>query len=1142
MLEVIEEKADNNTARIVELENKKATVTESIAQLKKDVAKIKETTDHVYYEPENETVNIKSDNTLIESKCISIHGNIELDGTINEINTDDIITKNNIKDHIPDSVVSTSSPLTINSRDIKLNYDEKTLGVVDNKLSVIGQTGFSDEGGYPYFTVKNEHITYTSKTEGDIKYSSVIINLPDEIKNALSTISTPTKVFEIKIRKNIIFTDSGKCIKKYDCIFDGTNWKTTKITFNKDSGKSYFTTENSVPNSPMIWIDEAISYFPYQMYMEGDLSFIYVLAQESIKSNKSVVKCEIIDAKNAFKLHESDVYYLYTPTATEERVDNIDYWKMFWEIPDSYTIPRLQPFVFKDRAFDNTYSLTYNPSGENQLWEGNNIRNRYHGGVISKYKEFAIGIIKIYMKHTDENKHVFELVGIPIKNDNYAFSVSPKIKWIIEEPDGRTTNLTSMEYLDTSSKLKKDGYDYVTCKATNRGGAPKGSKLKGIIEVEGGTIELLYIIQTSMYDILDVDFVYETIEGLNINYERKIERKIRNIEIFMRKDSMQQSSEIGWDGKQNPFQYLLDCKFYEVFPNPNACTTLYTDYNITSSKIITADNITTMAANLNIVSNTADVMGSEITTLRAKINKVALDFQMYTEKIKWDNDGITLMQIVSGVAMVLGGGMKIMEFGLSNVGSIAFKYGRLEGEMELEDIYGNYNNLPDLPIGRSVGDIATDPIMKANHALSAQAVDYIIKKTVLDLGYPNIVLKKDISQFVTGSQIGLHEMANNATISTIKVSGTTYNTLITFENKPNDGSIKIRISCETNGIIYDAYLKLYLTNNTMTTHTNITEYEWSGRITDSIGDFTFPLTDIVNLVKDITYDASTYKITIKFVSSGQQAILINDNQVKYYGLDLTAYAKKTDLPNLTLYSLKTDLDQYLQNISLNKSNKIVMTNNGVEIMSKAGAGEIYSKIVLKGSSINVLSNSANGVDYVASDLYLDSVKVSSLKDSNGNPYAKISDIKTIDTSAFALKTEIPAPIDTSAFALKTDLTNNDPYYDMVGDKRKVVIGSDDTNGMTLKIRTIDCYSLEGKVTFYVNGEKKVIKYDIPRGSSMYNSKYASYSLETLPKINETATFNFPYITLEAEATSISLNCHYVMDNTYYNKWIAKFNS
>ena len=77
--------------------------------------------------------------------------------------------------------------------------------------------------------------------------------------------------------------------------------------------------------------------------------------------------------------------------------------------------------------------------------------------------------------------------------------------------------------------------------------------------------------------------------------------------------------EVNWDRETNPFEYIIQQQFYELSPNPNAATTLYTDYNITSSKIITADNITTMRSDLNIVTNNVDVIDFDVKELTSKV-------------------------------------------------------------------------------------------------------------------------------------------------------------------------------------------------------------------------------------------------------------------------------------------------------------------------------------------------------------------------------------------------------------------------------------------------------------------------------------------------------------------------------------------
>ena len=65
--------------------------------------------------------------------------------------------------------------------------------------------------------------------------------------------------------------------------------------------------------------------------------------------------------------------------------------------------------------------------------------------------------------------------------------------------------------------------------------------------------------------------------------------------------------EVNRDPKMNPFTFIIDQPFFEITPNPNTATTLYADLNITSSKIITVYNITTMRTKMNMAANTQDV-------------------------------------------------------------------------------------------------------------------------------------------------------------------------------------------------------------------------------------------------------------------------------------------------------------------------------------------------------------------------------------------------------------------------------------------------------------------------------------------------------------------------------------------------------
>ena len=90
--------------------------------------------------------------------------------------------------------------------------------------------------------------------------------------------------------------------------------------------------------------------------------------------------------------------------------------------------------------------------------------------------------------------------------------------------------------------------------------------------------------------------------------------------------------EIKWDEKVNPFMFIIEQKYYDIQPNPHATSTLYADYNITSSKIITAENITTMRGDLNVVTNNVDVITYEVAKLEQEVDE--LDERMTIQEIK----------------------------------------------------------------------------------------------------------------------------------------------------------------------------------------------------------------------------------------------------------------------------------------------------------------------------------------------------------------------------------------------------------------------------------------------------------------------------------------------------------------------------
>lgn len=92
--------------------------------------------------------------------------------------------------------------------------------------------------------------------------------------------------------------------------------------------------------------------------------------------------------------------------------------------------------------------------------------------------------------------------------------------------------------------------------------------------------------------------------------------------------------------KVNPFDIIIQQQFYEVEPDPRKCTTISTDYNIYSSKIIWADNIMTMRRDLNVVGGITDILAYDYALLKQTVDnlveqmRIQAMYNEYTDSIK----------------------------------------------------------------------------------------------------------------------------------------------------------------------------------------------------------------------------------------------------------------------------------------------------------------------------------------------------------------------------------------------------------------------------------------------------------------------------------------------------------------------------
>lgn len=90
------------------------------------------------------------------------------------------------------------------------------------------------------------------------------------------------------------------------------------------------------------------------LWKNVELSIMYLLSQDTLVAKKPTIKCDIIEAKNAFKLHELYVRYFYKPDIISEySINNINYYEMIFKNPNDYTIQINLNFTFTEQCFGN---------------------------------------------------------------------------------------------------------------------------------------------------------------------------------------------------------------------------------------------------------------------------------------------------------------------------------------------------------------------------------------------------------------------------------------------------------------------------------------------------------------------------------------------------------------------------------------------------------------------------------------------------------------------------------------------------------------------------------------------------------------------------------------------------------------------
>ncbi|KAK8895976.1 hypothetical protein M9Y10_013862 [Tritrichomonas musculus] len=587
----------------------------------------------------------------------------------------------------------------ITQEEVNQIMDEKLADYSPNNPSTT-ESNFSIETGIDNFMIENKDISLRSETINGLACHVLLINVPSNIKQKFLTLHQ--NIFKIVLRKNVIYDEQGRYIKEFYISTKDNKIKSPVITYDQENNYCTVNDETlistytiggadvlNLEDSFYIAFDKNLSINPYTLYINGDLSILNKFEPTCLKTDKSI-KCSTIVAENALKLHKSDAKYFYRPQIiTEETIENIPYYKMIYQIPDDYIIPDGLEFKFKDFCFDNSWYLTWSDG----QWKGENCQGLLKPKSLLKCNSF-VDLKDANDMMTDMKGWKGKTCCIMMKRSEGNILLSPKkrtclisdmilngtVKCQMVKNNGEKVNSNTIDYLLWPAIFYVDnfpaheGYDIagiVLKMGSYHSGENDAVEKRIQKDVHHVEISFKWADQDDtcwntlsfkigeMYTIgskscFALSPIIDTIESTGGSYSNThINTTSKNIELYFNKYLVDPIEEVNWDPKTNPFEYIMKQQYFEFYPNPNAASTLYTDYNICSSKIISADNISTMRSDLNLLTNSFDVVSYDVKEMGHNVDVLKSDMTIQKEKTQYLQSAVNAIQFTQKIQMAI---------------------------------------------------------------------------------------------------------------------------------------------------------------------------------------------------------------------------------------------------------------------------------------------------------------------------------------------------------------------------------------------------------------------------------------------------------------------------------------------------------
>ena len=354
-----------------------------------------------------------------------------------------------------------------------------------------------------------------------------------------------------------------------------------RISFNETYLIDYINDDDK----PRLYMNKSIIDKPMDLFTSGFIRINYIAkTKQNVNARNDQLinfKCNLIDADNCFKLYRSPLPDFYEMKSYGITDDKEFYYADYGYLPGSPEFNALidgQTFEFHDEAFGTDYKMTK----QGNEWIGDNVS--YHIPVSSTIKGetkfFKHQTQAIYIKQNDTNKSILRSWISYYSDDNPFKFINEKglIKFVdceidkIDSKDGYWAmflKCTQKKSCDFSCSLMINSLEYTT---------------EFGFEYASYEAESCYKVNTN-----------NCYEYLPFHYNGKLEvgNPPYGLKLYIPTDKelIFKIADVDYQEGTNTFEFLASTGYYTVSPRPEACTILFTNYNIQTSGVVIGENI-----------------------------------------------------------------------------------------------------------------------------------------------------------------------------------------------------------------------------------------------------------------------------------------------------------------------------------------------------------------------------------------------------------------------------------------------------------------------------------------------------------------------------------------------------------------------